>query len=388
MRLAEDIWISRRAIAAFVAVGFGWASFTAQMPAIKARVDLSDGAYGALVLVGSVGALLAMWLGPWVHARLGRHSVALGAVVMVCGFMATGLTTDARIFTLGLFLAAAGSGVTDVLGNAEVSAQESASGRKLMNLNHGLFSVAYALSALSVGAARAAGWEPWQVFAGLAVACAFLLPVLRAPQQNEGTGPETGQPATGATAPMAIVWTGGLVVLAAFLAEAATEGWSALHVERTLEGGPAQGAMGPAILGASMATGRLAGHILTADWDSMRVIVLASLIAAAGLFMAGTAPNLPLAYLGFALTGLGTSVIGPLALGLVGQAVPRKFQLTAISRAAALGYGAFFLGPVLMGGISQLFGLRVSFGVVSVLMLGVALFLIPALRRQVQACTG
>jgi hypothetical protein len=49
-------------------------------------------------------------------------------------------------------------------------------------------------------------------------------------------------------------------VLVAFLVENAMEGWSALHIERTLGGGAAEGAFGPAILGLTMGIGRLSGR--------------------------------------------------------------------------------------------------------------------------------
>ena len=79
--------------------------------------------------------------------------------------------------------------------------------------------------------------------------------------------------------------------------------------------------------------------------------------------------------------GLGVSVIGPLALGLVGQAVSPRHRLAAIAQAAALGYAAFFLGPVIMGYVSEGFGLRAAFYVIGAVMLLVAAVLLPAWAR-------
>jgi MFS family permease len=167
-----------------------------------------------------------------------------------------------------------------------------------------------------------------------------------------------------------------------FLGEAASEGWSALHVERTLGGGPAEGALGPALLATGMAVGRLGAHVFGAGWPPVRVMILASCIAGIGLALAGAAPTLTVAYVGFLLGGLGVSVVGPLALGLVGQAVSPRHRLAAISQAASLGYAAFFLGPVIMGYVAELFGLRVSFYVVAAIMLLVAAVLLPAWARM------
>ncbi|WP_299045829.1 MFS transporter [uncultured Tateyamaria sp.] len=378
MRLLNDLLASRRALAGFVTVGFGWAAFSAQMPVIKAQVGVGDGAWGTLVLIGSTGALMAMWLAPLVYRLCGRWALMVGAAGMVAGFLLAGAAHMPLTIGIALFLAAGGSGVADVLANAEVSEAEAETGRSLMNLNHGLFSVAYAVAAIAVGVAREDGFGPVAVFAAMALAVAVLAPWMILPDRPvdaEETGDAAGMP-------RALVWVGGLVVLAAFLGEAASEGWSALHVERTLGGGPAEGALGPALLATGMAVGRLGAHVFGAGWPPFRVMVLASCIAGGGLALAGVAPGLPVAYVGFLLGGLGVSVVGPLALGLVGQAVRPKHRLAAISQAAALGYAAFFLGPVIMGFVAEGFGLRVSFYVIAGIMFAVAALLLPAWGRM------
>lgn len=383
MQLWRDLYASRRALAGFIVVGFGWASFSAQMPVLKAQVDVGDGFWGTLVLLGSTGALMAMWLAPLVYRLVGAWAMLLGATVMVAGFVLSGMAQGPVLMGLALFLAAGGSGITDVLANAEVSEAEAEGGRGLMNLNHGLFSVSYALAAVAVGGAREAGAGPVAVFAGLAVAVMVLMPWMKLQDRAE----HEDDAATAAGMPYALVWVGGLVVLAAFLGEAASEGWSALHVERTLGGGPAQGALGPALLAFGMAVGRLGGHFLGGQLPPMRVMVIASCLAGFGLVLVGAAPDLSAAYAGFVLGGLGVSVIGPLALGLVGQAVSRRYRLAAISQAAALGYAAFFLGPVLMGYVAEGFGLRVSFYVIAGIMFVVAAGLLPLWARMLAART-
>lgn len=378
MQLLNDLFASRRALTGFVVVGLGWAAFSAQMPVIKAQVGVGDGFWGTLVLIGSTGAIMAMWLAPFLYRVVGRWAMILGAAGMAAGFVLAGAAQTPLMIGIALFLAAGGSGVADVLANAEVSEAEADTGRSLMNLNHGLFSLAYALAAILVGVAREAGFGPLFVFGTLAVSVAVLVPWMILPQR--AVSKEDAQDTSGM--PRALVWVGGFVVLAAFLGEAASEGWSALHVERTLGGGPAEGALGPALLAAGMAVGRLGAHLFGAAWPPLRVMVFASCIAGAGLTIAGAATGLSMAYVGFLLGGLGVSVVGPLALGLVGQAVRPKHRLAAISQAAALGYAAFFLGPVIMGYVAEGFGLRMSFYVIGAIMLLVAALLLPAWGRM------
>lgn len=107
----------------------------------------------------------------------------------------------------------------------------------------------------------------------------------------------------------------------------------------------------------------------------------ASVLAVVGLLMVASAPGLWAAYLGLALAGLGLSVIAPLALAQLGRTVPAQARLVAITRASVLGYGAFFIGPPLMGVTSEFFGLRMGFAVIAVMMLISVSVLLPALRR-------
>ena len=69
-------------------------------------------------------------------------------------------------------------------------------------------------------------------------------------------GPRTALPAVWAWLPL----IGGAIVLIAFMTENAAENWSALHIEKTLGGSPAEGAMGPAALALTMGLARLAGQ--------------------------------------------------------------------------------------------------------------------------------
>lgn len=385
MRIWSDLVASRKALAGFAAIGLGWASFSAQMPVIKAQVGVGDGFWGTLLLLGSTGALMAMWLAPLLYRLFGQWAMIIGVAFMCLGFMLTGLAQGPALMGFALFLAAGGSGAADVLANAEVSEAETETGRSLMNLNHGLFSVAYAVAAVTVGAGREAGIGPFGIFSGMAAAVVVMMIWMRLPDRR---GASDADDARSAGMPFALVWVGGLVVLAAFLGEAASEGWSALHVERTLGGGAAQGAMGPALLAGGMAIGRLGTHLFGAGWPPIRVMQIASAIAGLGLALAGAAPNIALAYVGFLLGGLGVSVVGPLALGLVGQAVRARYRLAAISQAATLGYAAFFLGPVIMGYVAEGFGLRASFYVMGAIMLAVAMILVPLWSRMLAGAKG
>ena len=378
MSLKHDFYLSRKPLAGFMAIGAAWATYFAQMPVIKAQVGATDGQYGVALLMAAFGAIAAMWLAPACRRVAGGYAVPLGIAFIAVGMLAAGASTTLVALTAAMMLASTGSGVVDVLVNARVSEIEETSGRALMNLNHALYAFAYAASALATGAMRQAGFGPFVVFA---VLLAILLLLAWGASDTAPTAEPVGQSDTG-TAPLTVVLLAGGIVLMAFLTEASTEGWSALHLERTLGGGPGQGALGPAALGLMMGVGRLGGHALAGRVRDTTLMMIATLVSAGGVAMAGLAPTVMMALAGFAIAGLGISVVVPLVMALVGRVVPHAQRLIAISRVSVIGYGAFFFGPPLMGLVAEGFGLRIAFITVAALLAMTAIMLIPALARR------
>ncbi|WP_299412182.1 MFS transporter [uncultured Sulfitobacter sp.] len=379
MGIRHDISASYKPLGGFAAIGLAWAAYFAQMPVIKAGVGASDGAYGVALLWASLGAVAAMWLAPLAQARAGRFAVPLAICAIASGLLGAGLVPALWALAVMLLLMSAGSGIVDVLVNAQVAEIEARTGRALMNLNHALYSFVYAGAALAVGALRSAGWSPAEVFSACLVLFACLawttIGKIAAPLSEEHSAPASALPTT-------LIWIAGTLVFFAFLTEAAAEGWSALRIERGLDGTAAQGALGPALLGLMMGVGRLSGHAVAQFVSEKLLMIAACLLTAAGLAGVALANSVGAALLCFALAGLGISVVAPLTLAIAGRRVPARIRLAVIARVSVLGYGAFFFGPPLMGLISQGFGLSAAFMTVAVLISIVAVTLVPLLSRE------
>ena len=379
MSIRTDIRISRAPLLGFIAIGLVWAGISAQIPDLKAQIKASDADLGLISLVASLGALSAMWLAPLFDRVFRAASLQVCTAAMAVALLLPGYAQGIWFFTFGLMMVSAGTGIADVLMNARISETESAARRSLMNLNHAIFSFAYAGAAILTGFAREAGLGPVTIFSIICGAILLMCLWMRAPHKI--TPQDTVLDMH--PAPRGIVWIGGLVVLAALMAEQATEGWSALHLERTLGAGAAEGSFGPAVLGLTMGFGRLFGHVLAARVRDTVMITVACLISAAGLALAAFAPNILVAYFGFGIMGLGISVVMPLALALVGRVVPPDARVHALSRTSLIGYGAYFIGPAMIGFASEACSLSVAFLLVSVWLVLVAAFLVPLLARRV-----
>jgi MFS family permease len=356
MQVFYALYLSRRPAVAFVIVGLFWGCFAAYVPQIKARLDVSDATFGLLLLCNALGLVSSMVLAPRLDRLLGARGMQIGSVALTISFLLLGFATNALSFGLAMVIVGAASGFTDVLMNARVSELEQLHCKPLMNANHGMFSVGYAVAAIVSGLAREAQIAPGPAFATLAAAILILSTFLY-------MSPRYGAPSagTGGRYPIKPIILCGLIVLVAFMTEATVETWSALHIERSLQGRAAEGAMGPAMLGLTMALGRFSGQAVSQIFSETKVIILATLVAAAGGILAALALTPFLAAIGFGILGLGISVVGPFGLALVGKKVPDHLRTEAISRVAVLGFAGFFLAPSLMGLLSDFFGLRIAF---------------------------
>jgi MFS family permease len=374
MTLARSIALCRAPLPAFAVIGIFWGAFAAQVPDLKARIGAEDGVFGLALLCGAVGAVSAMWIAPRLDARLGEWTMPLAAIGTAAGFQLPGIAPDVVWFAAAMFVAAGFTGLLDVVMNARVSQIEAQHNTALMNLNHAAFSFTYAASAFSAGLAREAGVAPPAVFAVLGLVTLAIAFRLRLAPESLSGGDEPHPSGRGFG--RVVIWAG-LITLIAFMTENATEAWSALHIERTLGGRAAEGALGPTILGLTMGAGRLIGHFVTPRGRERRVILFAALVSGFGAAVAAQAPSPPVAYLGFAILGFGVSVAAPLALALAGQMVRPRDRALAVSRVAVIGYLGFFIGPPTMGFVSEAVGLRASFGLIAVLMFSVPLLLLP-----------
>ena len=150
------------------------------------------------------------------------------------------------------------------------------------------------------------------------------------------------------------------------MGENAAEAWSALHIERTLGGAPGEGSFGPAMLGFVMGVGRLFGQAVSERLGHGRAIFWSAALGILGALTIAGAPDVPMAMTGVAVTALGMAVIVPSANSILGARVTETERAHALSRAWMFGIVGFFLGPALMGGVAELFGLRMSFVAIAI----------------------
>lgn len=384
--LRGDLLVSGPALACFVALGAVWGAIAALLPDLRLAIGAGDALLGVILFTTAAVSAAAMLAAPAAGRVLGRVALPMATAAMVAALLLPGQTALAWQFALAMALVGGTSGLVEVLMNARVAGLEAATGRPLMNLNHAGYSLSFFAVAVGTGLAREAGLSPAVIFSALAAGCVpLVLLALRRPAgladpAMPGAGEAAPQPGGGASSGGAVaplVLLGGAVILLASLAEAGTETWSALHLERSIGTSPALGALGPAILGLTIGLGRLAGQALSRRLSEARLIQGGGTLAALGAILGAVAPGPITAFVGIALVGAGASVIVPIALAVVGRGATGAERARRIAHASVIGFVGYVGGPALMGMISALADLRTAF-----LLLGLVLLILPPLAPR------
>ena len=349
----------RRAVSvAFLAFGIVGGSFVPRLPAVKDHLHLTDGQVGDALLIMALGAVVGATVARFLLGSGARRFVRAGTPVLAAALVTLGLAANLQQLVVVMFLNGLCAGVLDVLENAQGAELERLAARPLINGFHAFWSLGAVVGALMAAVAAYFVIAPVAHFAAVAavvaVASAWFLRDL--PNTRSGAA-RVAPPGAGRlwlTGPVVAV---SVVSLAGFLVEGGTADWSTLYLRDLSHVNPGVAAAGyGGFMLAAMLT-RFRADRLTARTSTVIVVRLGALLAAGGLVLAVSFPALGGAATGFALAGIGTAVILPLAfaaganLGASG---------TALAVVMSSGYAGSVLGPALIGHTADHFGLRVA----------------------------
>lgn len=345
-----------------------WAS---RIPDIKAAVGLSESGFGILLLVMASGAFVSFPLTGILVDRKGTAWMSKGfAAANLLSFLLVALAPSTVWLAGALFLAGFSFGGLDVAMNGWGAEVEKTLGKPVMTSFHGLYSlgagVAAALGGLAIRFDLA-------VSVHFGIWCVFCLPVIVVCFRQGWPAPEPSSSQT-SKAPLfalpkgALVFAG-LIALVAALGEGAVTDWAALYQIQDLGYSESIAPTAFTVFSAAMVIMRLSGDRVIARYGAVRVARVSGVVAFVGCLLLVSGFNIWAVWAGCFVMGLGFAVLFPLAMSRAASD-PHISKGSALASVATLGYGAFLLGPPLLGFIGDAASLRISFA-------AVALFTLP-----------
>ncbi|MFD5571046.1 MFS transporter [Streptomyces cadmiisoli] len=336
-----------------------------QIPPVEERVGVSHAVLGGFLVLLGLGAFVGMQLAGPLADRLGTRTVLPASALLCSASLALpGLAADAWTLAAALIVFGFGNGCLDVSMNAHAVQVEKAYGRPVMSAFHATFSVGGVLAALAGAAAASRGWTPAATLGtaavlGMAVsvgAARRLLPAGPGPRVDQQ--PAANEPEKRTTTGR--IWVLAVLALMIMLCEGVANDWSALHLKTILGASDSTAALAYGTFAAAMTVGRLLADRVSARFGPAAILRHGAAVAAIGITAVALSPWIPVALAGWALFGAGLSGCVPQLFSAAGHADEGAAGAN-VSRVAGLGYLGMLAGPAVIGWLTRLIPLNLTF---------------------------
>lgn len=356
------------------------------LPAMRDRLGVGTGGLAVLLVSLTVFALISMQIGGRLADSRGARGVALPAsALMILGVALLAFAPTLPLAAAAMGLAGLGNGAMDVSMNAAGVRVEAARPKPVMSRLHACFSLGNLAGAGAViviarfASGRSGGVTPTLVALALVCAMGWVMilrwlpgtsplprpaetagnPAGRSPDNSAGrTASRSPGNSAGRTAGWPRLPAGALLLGAmAFsfgLAEGTAVDWSSVHVTDVANVAPSTGAWGLVAVSGFMVVVRLSGDRAVAAFGRVHVIRAGGLTAAAGYLVVILGQTMPVLLVGWALVGLGVGLVAPQVYAAAGYAGGGRMLAVVVT----FGYGAFLIGPAIIGALIGQVGIR------------------------------
>jgi fucose permease len=347
---------ARAAVAITFAVnGMLVGSWAPRIPEIKSHLDLSAGALGIALLAPALGTVIAARTA---GARIARHgsptTIRVFSVAYCLLAWTPGVAPNLAALWLGLFAWGAFMGSMDVAMNAQGVTVEASYGRPVLSSFHAIWSVGSFAGAVlgGLGSGLHVNIAVQQLGLGVILALAVLFASRWFLPEAGHEPPRRERLLRIPRAPETRLVLLGIAAIFALMVEGAVTDWSGVLLRDHLHATGSAVSFAYAAFCVTMTGGRFAGDRVVQALGRARCFAVLSVLGAAGLASGMLAGSLLGAVVGFAVLGLGLSIMVPVlystAADTDGPAGP------AIAAVAALGCVGMLAGPSLIGLVAQL----------------------------------
>ena len=343
----------------FSIMGILIAFWVTRLPYIKNTLLLTDGELGISLFFVSLGAIVAMIFTSRVINRWGEGKATLfSTLLLAASFILPFIVADFVSLCIALFIVGAMMGVMDVSMNALAGHFEKKHETIIMSTCHGFFSLGAMIGASTGSIFIGMEISPIsQMLTSIAVIVLLLFGFTykqlkceksMATSSDEPTFEIPKKPVIG----LAII---GFCIM---VCEGAVTDWSTVYLQDFLLSDPFLVGFGYAGFSLFMTIGRFNGDYIISLFRETRIMLYGSVISLFGVILVLLA-NTYLAIVGFSLMS------------------PSK----GIAAVASVGYVGFLIGPVIIGFLSEKYGLNLAFGLMLILT-STALFFIKRLTQN------
>lgn len=391
----------------FLVNGAVFANLLPRLPEIKDAFDLSNTAYGFVVVAFPLGSIVAGTAPAPILRRWGSGPVAVVGSVLIAVLMALagiagglgGSTLVLVAYVVPLMIAGMLDAIVDTAQNAQALEVQRALGRSILNTQHALWSLGAMIGGL-MGAGALTLHIPLPIHLALSGTIFSLLvlwagrhvltplemqgvsrdPDLPGLSEQDTAGVDAAErssahhgktPQVPASSPeqsrrgrtgltLALIAS---VAITGVMAEDLGQNWSALYVRQELQAPLQLAGLGLVALTGAQFVGRLLGDRMVDRLGRVALARLGALGIGVGITAVIVAPSIAVAVAGFAVAGFSSATLVPGAYQAADE-VPGLRPGTGLAVVSWLMRGSFLSLSPLLGLLSDAVGLRMAFALV------------------------
>jgi len=335
-----------------------------RLPDIQRAMAVGEGQLGLALIGSAFGTLISLTFAGRFLEKFGYRRVLLTAIPLLSVLYAASMWADGPLmFFLLLLPVGLTIGAIEIIINIEADRVEHAVGKRIMSRAHAFWSLGF-FTAGMVGAFIAQmGISPQLHLAGmipviLLVTLLLLGKFQPAPHRTGSSTEETPRLAKPTLTIMMLVG----VCLSAMLMEGAGIDWSAIYMRDIFGAEPFWAGFAVAVVAGSQAFARFFADGFVERYSPVNVARTLLCVLGVGVIIVFLAPASWAAYLGFAMIGIGSSALFPLAMSAAAQQTDRPAAIN-VAALAQFSFTAFLLGPPLLGFVAEHYGIQWTFGV-------------------------
>tara|TARA_R110002050_G_scaffold299362_1_gene464720 strand:- start:748 stop:1896 length:1149 start_codon:yes stop_codon:yes gene_type:complete len=346
----------------FASINILFGTWAIYIPTVKDQLDINKADLGIALFFLSLGVFIVFPVAAKIINRLGvGRATWYGIIFSSVAALFPLLAPNYYSLMVGLFLLGAGNGFTDIAMNTLVTEIEKEDRQNFMSASHGFFSLGGVIAGLGsfliFKINNPALHMLYAVILVLVVNFIFhkhYSHIVAAPVEKEPFSLKLFKP----------LLVLGIISFVVMGGEGAIVDWSGLFLKEISMAPETLIGTGFLAFSVMMTLGRFLGDSISAAIGPIKIVALGAAIAILGFVFVLTTYTY-MAIVGFALTGLGFSVIVP-ELFRIGGTVKGVDSSQGVSFIAGTGYSGFLIGPVVLGFVAESFSLKYTFVILMV----------------------
>ena len=355
---------ARQVFAGFALYAFALGNIFPRIGQVQMAMGVEEGLLGLALIGAPAGTLIALTFASPFLDRVGfRWALLIGTPLLAVFYaIAVHASSPGMLFLL-LVPAGLTIGCLEIILNLEADRVEHAVGRRIMNRAHAFWSIGF-FGAGSFGATMAGiGLSP-QAHLAIVVPVTLVLVVLflgrfQPAPHRPGNSAEATPHFAAPSWPIVILVA---FTLSAMLMEGASIDWSAIYMRDVFAMPPFVAGLTVACFSFFHALSRFFADGLVERTSPTLVARVQLYILLAGCLAVTFAPHPAIAMTGFALMGIGSATMFPLAMSAAAQRTDRPAAVN-VAALAQFSFMTFLLAPPLLGFVAEHWGIRTSFGI-------------------------